>query len=71
MTESNDVESGQNFDIKSFLKGLTHRPGIYKMLNSQGDIIYIGKAKNLKNRVSSYFRTQSTSPKQLAMVSKV
>ena len=71
MTESNDVESGQNFDIKSFLKGLTRRPGIYKMLNSQGDIIYIGKAKNLKNRVSSYFRAKSTSPKQLAMVSKV
>jgi len=71
MTNSNDVESGQDFDIKSFLKGLTHRPGIYKMLNSQGDIIYIGKAKNLKNRVSSYFRAKSTSPKQLAMVSKV
>jgi len=71
MTDSKDVESGQIFDIKSFLKGLTRRPGIYKMLNSHGDIIYIGKAKNLKNRVSSYFRVKSTSPKQLAMVRKV
>ncbi len=60
-----------DFDIKAFLKTLTKRPGIYKMLNAQGGIIYIGKAKNLKNRVSSYFRSQSVSPKQQAMVAKV
>ncbi len=56
------------FDIKGFLKNLTQRPGIYKMLNDKGDIIYIGKAKNLKNRVSSYFRSGTASPKQQAMV---
>ncbi|MFW5443355.1 MAG: excinuclease ABC subunit UvrC [Methylococcaceae bacterium] len=60
-----------DFDIKGFLKNLTKRPGIYKMLNDKGDIIYIGKAKNLKNRVSSYFRTGSASPKQQAMVVKI
>ena len=43
------------FDAKGFIKNLTTRPGIYKMLNEEGEIIYIGKAKNLKNRVSSYF----------------
>ena len=59
------------FDVKAFLKTLTERPGIYKMLNKKGEIIYIGKAKNLKNRVSSYFRTQTATPKQQAMVSKV
>ncbi len=59
------------FDVKAFLKTLTTRPGIYKMLNGQGEIIYIGKAKNLKNRVSSYFKTQSVSTKQHAMVAKV
>ncbi len=59
------------FDIKDFLKNLTQRPGIYKMLNAQGDIIYIGKAKNLKNRVSSYFRKTTASPKQQAMVVKI
>ncbi|MCF6251809.1 MAG: excinuclease ABC subunit UvrC [Methylococcaceae bacterium] len=64
MTES-------DFDIKDFLKNLTKRPGIYKMLNDKGDIIYIGKAKNLKNRVSSYFRTGTASPKQQAMVVKI
>lgn len=41
------------------------------MLNDQGEIIYIGKAKNLKNRVSSYFRSNAASPKQQAMVTKV
>lgn len=64
MTES-------DFDIKDFLKNLTKRPGIYKMLNEKGEIIYIGKAKNLKNRVSSYFRKTTASPKQQAMVVKI
>lgn len=68
MTDSTAIS---NFDIKAFLKTLTQRPGIYKMLNDKGEIIYIGKAKNLKNRVSSYFRSQSASPKQQAMVAKI
>jgi excinuclease ABC subunit C len=59
------------FDIKAFLKNLTTRPGIYKMLDAQGEIIYIGKAKNLKNRVSSYFRKPTASIKQHRMVSKI
>ncbi|WFP50959.1 excinuclease ABC subunit UvrC [Methylomonas sp. EFPC3] len=59
------------FDAKAFIKTLTQRPGIYKMLDAAGEIIYIGKAKNLKNRVSSYFRTNAASPKQQAMVAKV
>ncbi|MCK5120789.1 MAG: excinuclease ABC subunit UvrC [Methylococcales bacterium] len=60
-----------DFDIKDFIKNLTKRPGIYKMLNHKGEIIYIGKAKNLKNRVSSYFRGSTASPKQQAMVVKI
>ena len=60
-----------DFNIKNFLKNLTKRPGIYKMLNNQGEIIYIGKAKNLKNRVYSYFRATTASPKQQAMVVKI
>lgn len=63
--------TSSDFDIKDFLKNLTKRPGIYKMLNEKGEIIYIGKAKNLKNRVSSYFRTHTASPKQQAMVVKI
>ncbi len=63
--------TNSDFDIKDFLKNLTKRPGIYKMLNHKGEIIYIGKAKNLKNRVSSYFRGSTASPKQQAMVVKI
>lgn len=60
-----------DFDIKDFLKNLTKRPGIYKMLNNKGEILYIGKAKNLKNRVSSYFRKTTASPKRQALVTKI
>ncbi|MCK9638012.1 MAG: excinuclease ABC subunit UvrC [Methylobacter tundripaludum] len=59
------------FDVKAFLKNLTTRPGIYKMLNDRAEIIYIGKAKNLKNRVSSYFKKQTAGAKQQAMVAKI
>ena len=63
--------SENSFDVAAFLKNLTTRPGIYTMLNNKGEIIYIGKAKNLKNRVSSYFKTQTASVKQQVMVAKV
>jgi excinuclease ABC subunit C len=59
------------FNVQAFLTTLTTRPGIYKMLDAAGEIIYIGKAKNLKNRVSSYFKTQTASIKQQTMVAKV
>lgn len=66
------VEPQENrFEPKAFLKSLTTRPGIYKMFNDQGEIIYIGKAKNLKNRVSSYFKKQTATTKQQTMVAKV
>ncbi len=60
-----------SFDSDSFLKNLTSLPGIYTMFNAQDEIIYVGKAKNLKNRVSSYYKTQQASPKQQVMMTKV
>ncbi|MDB2443851.1 excinuclease ABC subunit UvrC [Gammaproteobacteria bacterium] len=59
------------FDHQSFLKNLTRRPGVYRMLNANGKIIYVGKAKNLKNRVTSYFRASGLTAKTLAMVNKI
>lgn len=59
------------FDRKAFLKNLTSRPGVYRMLDGNGGTLYIGKAKNLKNRLSSYFRTQAPDSKTLALVSHI
>jgi len=60
-----------SFDSKAFLKTLTSRPGVYRMLDAEGEIIYVGKAKNLKRRVSSYFSRHDTSPKTRAMVAQI
>ncbi|NPA73009.1 MAG: excinuclease ABC subunit UvrC [Gammaproteobacteria bacterium] len=59
------------FDIEAFLKQLTQRPGVYRMLNKKGVILYVGKAKNLKRRVSSYFKKQHDEIKTTAMVAQV
>lgn len=53
-------------------RALTSEPGVYLMHNRAGEIIYVGKAKKLKNRVSSYFRSlERHTPKVLAMVMQV
>jgi len=53
------------------LKTLTQRPGIYQMLDGDGAVLYVGKAKNLKNRVSSYFRKTGLSSKTAALVKRI
>jgi len=59
------------FDSKSFLKKLTTRPGVYQMFDKQGKIIYVGKAKNLKKRVSSYFKKNQNNPKTHLLVQQI
>ncbi|MDO7635670.1 MAG: excinuclease ABC subunit UvrC, partial [Porticoccaceae bacterium] len=59
------------FDPKSFLRNLTTRPGVYRMYASDGQLLYVGKAKNLKNRVSSYFRGSGLTNKTVALVNKI
>ncbi len=58
------------FDAKDFLKTLTSRPGVYRMLNADGKVLYVGKAKNLSNRVSTYF-TGSHNRRIASMVSQI
>src|SRR5690554_7832303 len=57
-----------SFDSAQFLTSLTQQPGVYRMYDSSGEVIYVGKAKNLNKRVSSYFRKQVDSVKTKALV---
>ena len=59
------------FDSNSFLKSQTQRPGIYQMLDDERQVLYVGKAKNLKNRLASYFRTSGLNLKTAALVKRI
>ncbi|KAA1188218.1 excinuclease ABC subunit UvrC [Pseudohalioglobus sediminis] len=59
------------FDHKAFLSTLTTRPGVYQMYDEAGKLLYVGKAKNLKNRVGSYFRASGLTDKTMALVARI
>lgn len=59
------------FDFTPFLKTLTQGPGVYRMVNQSGQVIYVGKARNLKRRVSSYFQKTHDNPRTRLMVSQI
>ena len=64
------AKKNPSFDYTAFLNTLTHRPGVYRMLDVDGKVLYVGKAKNLKRRVSSYFQ-RSGNLRIQTMVSKI
>ena len=57
--------------FSDFLKNLTKSPGVYKFLDKSSNVIYIGKAKNLRNRVRSYFSTNHSDEKTKSLVSNI
>ncbi|AXF76161.1 excinuclease ABC subunit UvrC [Erwinia tracheiphila] len=59
------------FDAKSFLQSVTSQPGVYRMYDAEGTVIYVGKAKDLKKRLSSYFRGTQGSRKTEALVGSI
>jgi excinuclease ABC subunit C len=58
------------FDARGYVDSLPSRPGVYRMLDAAGEILYVGKARNLKSRVSSYFQPSNVQPKVIALVAK-
>ena len=59
------------FDPKTFVAGLPNLPGVYRMLGAGGEALYVGKARDLKKRVASYFQKQVASPRTQVMLSQV
>lgn len=61
----------ERFDPRSFLSQLTTQPGVYRMYGAADDLLYVGKARNLKKRVSTYFLRASGNPRIESMVSQI
>lgn len=69
-SEPNSTEAAA-FDAKEFLATLTESPGVYRMLGADDQVLYVGKAKNLKKRVGSYFQKGGHSPRIALMLQQV
>ncbi|MCB1886605.1 MAG: excinuclease ABC subunit UvrC [Rhodocyclaceae bacterium] len=59
------------FDARAFLRTVPEAPGVYRMIGDDEAVLYVGKAKNLKRRVSSYFQRTASSPRIALMVAQV
>ena len=59
------------FDPKTYVASLPRRPGVYRMYDAEGELLYVGKARNLKDRVASYFVPNNVSPKVQALVQQI
>src|SRR4029453_1144218 len=59
------------FEPEAFLKRLPQKPGVYQMLDAATAVLYVGKARNLKSRVTSYFRASGLSAKTMALVARI
>lgn len=74
MVQTNQTSIGpcdSEFDAKRFCVNLPLQPGVYRMMNAKGEVIYVGKAISLKKRVSSYFQKTNLSPRIRMMVSQI
>lgn len=63
--------SAKTFDAREFVGSLPRRPGVYRMYNAEHEVLYIGKARNLKDRVGTYFAPSNVNPKVQALVHQI
>lgn len=59
------------FAAKQFIQSLTNNPGVYQMFDSEGQLLYVGKARDLKKRVSSYFQKTLSSQRLVSLVEQI
>jgi len=71
VVEPGGADPARPFDPKAFVASLPARPGVYRMLDAGGQILYVGKAGNLRARVASYFRSDVVQPKVVALVRQI
>ena len=67
----NELTNDPSFDAKAFLKTVTSRPGVYRMVGVKDEVLYVGKARNLKKRLASYFRRSGSDAKRHTLVSQI
>lgn len=60
-----------DFDHKAVLANISNRPGVYRMVDDSGKVLYVGKARNLKKRVANYFRASGLDTKTMTMVARI
>jgi len=65
------VPTDSGFDAATLLENLPRKPGVYRMLDADGKVLYVGKARSLKSRVSSYFRASGLATKTMALVTRI
>jgi excinuclease ABC subunit C len=71
MTSFDPSMPESRFDHESYLKSLARKPGVYRMLDAEQNVLYVGKARNLRNRVGSYFRASGLTTKTMALVNRI